>query len=331
MNEIITHNEKMRLECANAFSERVHNIFPQIIVKGEYITAKTPIECYCTNHNYTWNPRPCNLLSGFGCPKCGEEKRISKRRKPLEDIILELKEKHPNATIISDVSKILNTKSKVQMKCNICNNTWVTSLTNLLKNTNTTDCPNCARIRVAKQNTKTLSDLREEALEINQTVEPIGEYINTHTFVLCRCKIHTDTTFYQIPTTILNGSNSCPKCTTYKNEKKMLDILDKYNISYTPQKTFENCRDIRKLPFDAFLNDYNIVVEYDGEGHYIPIPRFQGDDGIMGLKRSQKHDQIKNNYCKKNNIGMIRIPYWERENMENYILENLKRYNIKIA
>lgn len=27
------------------------------------------------------------------------------------------------------------------------------------------------------------------------------------------------------------------------------------------------------------------------------------------------NDEIKNNYCKENNIPLVRIPYWERDNI----------------
>ena len=35
----------------------------------------------------------------------------------------------------------------------------------------------------------------------------------------------------------------------------------------------------------------------------------------------EKRDGIKNNYCKNNNIPLLRIPYWEFNNIEK-ILEN---------
>jgi len=41
--------------------------------------------------------------------------------------------------------------------------------------------------------------------------------------------------------------------------------------------------------------------------------------------KTQKHDNIKNNYCISNNIPLLRIPYWEKDNikdiLDNYLLE----------
>ena len=326
-----SNNERIRKECANTFQERVSNIFSNIVIKGEYINARENIESYCTVHNYTWFPKPYNLLSGFGCPICGRERSVKKRKKSVDDIVKVLKEKHPSSRIVSDTDDIVNTRSNITMECKICCNQWTTSIMNLTKNNNTTGCPECAKIRVANVHRKTLEELQKEVSAIDTTVEPIADYINTHSPVLCRCKIHTDTTFYEIPTSILRGCNSCPKCTIYKHEKIMLNVLDKYNLKYTPQKTFEDCRDINKLPFDAFLDDYNVAIEYDGEGHYYPIPRYKGDDGTYSFERAKSHDKIKNKYCEDNNIKLIRIPYWEQNNIEEYLISELSKYDIKVA
>ena len=122
-----------------------------------------------------------------------------------------------------------------------------------------------------------------------------------------------------------------PYMDSFNKEKDVISDFDKYNLKYTPQKTFEDCRDINKLPFDAFLEDYNIAIEYDGEGHYYPIPRYKGDDGTYSFERAKLHDKIKNKYCENNSIKLIRIPYWEQNNIEEYLISELSKYDIKVA
>lgn len=53
--------------------------------------------------------------------------------------------------------------------------------------------------------------------------------------------------------------------------------------------------------------------------HYYK-PKF----GEENFKKTQKHDKIKNEYCKSNNIRLLRIPYWEGNNMEKIIKDSLK-------
>ena len=110
----------------------------------------------------------------------------------------------------------------------------------------------------------------------------------------------------------------------------MLQILDKYRIKYTPQKRFNDCRDVKPLPFDAYLEDYNVALEYDGEGHYMEIPRSKHEDTTQKLKKVQYHDSLKNIYCEKNGIILIRIPYWEKNNLEEFLLLQLSKHGIHI-
>ena len=77
---------------------------------------------------------------------------------------------------------------------------------------------------------------------------------------------------------------------------------------YIPQKRFTQCRDKRPLPFDFYLPDYNICVECQGKQHYIAMEYFGGE---KQLKNQLLHDEIKRNYCKKENIKLIEISYLE--------------------
>ena len=105
--------------------------------------------------------------------------------------------------------------------------------------------------------------------------------------------------------------------------------MEKYNVVFIPQKRFDDCRRIYPLPFDFYLPSYNTIIEYDGEGHYYPVD-FKGHDGTETFQRTAKNDKIKNEYCKNNNINLIRIPYWDYDNIE-MILDNIlftQRYSL---
>ena len=64
------------------------------------------------------------------------------------------------------------------------------------------------------------------------------------------------------------------------------------------------------------------MIEYDGEQHYKAIDCWGGE---KALKRCQKRDEIKNKYCKKNGITLIRIPYWDFENIETILTTSLEK------
>ena len=83
-------------------------------------------------------------------------------------------------------------------------------------------------------------------------------------------------------------------------------FLIKNNINYTTQKKFDDCVNKSRLSFDFWIEDMNTLIEYDGEQHFKPIGVI---GGIKKLEYTQLCDKIKNEYCKNNNIRLIRISY----------------------
>ena len=52
------------------------------------------------------------------------------------------------------------------------------------------------------------------------------------------------------------------------------------------------------------------LIEFDGIQHYKEQKYFTHQ-----LKEIQYNDNIKNKYAKEHNIPLVRIPYWERDNI----------------
>lgn len=70
------------------------------------------------------------------------------------------------------------------------------------------------------------------------------------------------------------------------------------------------------LRFDFAIHEKGkliMLIEYDGEFHYRPIR------GQEALERQQIHDNLKNKYCSEHGISLLRIPYWESENIEKIL------------
>ena len=100
-----------------------------------------------------------------------------------------------------------------------------------------------------------------------------------------------------------------------KGNVKIADILDEANIPYEVEKTFVTCKDKKELPFDFYINN-SYLLEYDGEQHF-------DKNSIFDYEYTHKHDLIKNQWCKENNIPLIRIPYthYSKLNLQDLILE----------
>jgi hypothetical protein len=80
----------------------------------------------------------------------------------------------------------------------------------------------------------------------------------------------------------------------------------------------------QKLLFDFYLPEHNILIEYDGEQHFKPksFYRCSIETAKKSFNELKRNDIIKNEYCKKNNITLIRIPYTIK-NINKYLLNKL--------
>lgn len=160
----------------------------------------------------------------------------------------------------------------------------------------------------------TIEDVKKEIETRDPNYSVLStEYKGTHEHLLVRHNI-CGTEYLVSRTNFLSGKR-CPHCVESKGEKIIEKFLENNNISFIPQKRFTDSKDIENKPFDFFLEEYNLVIEYDGEFHYLPI--FGEDD----LHKQQRSDEIKTNYCKEKNISILRIPYWDFENIDNILSE----------
>ena len=66
--------------------------------------------------------------------------------------------------------------------------------------------------------------------------------------------------------------------------------------------------------------DLDFLIEYQGIQHYKPKSIF---GGMSGLQRQQFYDMQKRQYCKKNGIKLILIPYWDEQNIDYDYIMNL--------
>lgn len=134
------------------------------------------------------------------------------------------------------------------------------------------------------------------------------------------CKKHG--VFEQAPNGHLSGKG-CLKCRETHGENKIRMWLEKNNIRYETQKTFHKCRDKGLLKFDFYVPSKNFLIEFDGEQHYNFRTGNRGWNNRTTFKILKRRDEIKNNFSKNNGINLLRIPYFEMNNIENILYKNL--------
>ena len=183
------------------------------------------------------------------------------------------------------------------------------------------NCPKCSselrRISQAETTENFLTKCINLNLQENFSFEKVN-YINNRTNIIITCKIHGD--FSRNPDTFLR-TKSCPKCIKkFSGEEIISQYLESSKINFIKQYKFKNCKGLRnKLPFDFWLPDFNICIEYDGRQHFDKSSKFYSEELI-------KCDHIKNEYCSKNNINLIRISFLDKMNIQEIL--NCKLHTI---
>lgn len=300
------------------YIRKVNEINPNIMVTDKYIDAKTPITHYCIKHDIYWEALPTNILKGCGCSECGKEK-ISEKLSLTNEQYLE-KLKTNNSNIIS-LEKYIDMKTPILHKCLIHNVDFFTTPDSALQGCG---CYKCKSEKISSKTRKTHDQYIKEIFEKDSNIEVIDNYIDSHTPIRHKCK-KCEYEWLSSPSNVLNG-NGCPRCNSSKGEYNISKIFDFYKIKYETQKKFKKCKDINFLSFDFYLPDYNIAIEYQGKQHYEPVEYFGGD---KKFKIQQLHDKIKKEYCEKNDIHLLCIPYTEFDDIEQILLNYLKLYGFK--
>lgn len=145
-------------------------------------------------------------------------------------------------------------------------------------------------------------------------------YKGNHTKIKIICNNHGK---FEITPSLHKRGWGCPSCNTVKSkgEISIMETLDKLKIKYNHQARFNGCKRKSKLSFDFYLPEYNMCIEYDGIQHFKPIEFFGGKEYF---KIQLMNDQIKEDYCKDNNIKLLRIPYFKYNGIENAIFSSTK-------
>jgi len=142
-----------------------------------------------------------------------------------------------------------------------------------------------------------------------------------HFYYKCKCLFCNRE--YSALANTLNKTISCG-CQKSIGEYNIIQILQNNNISYIKEYCFPNS----KLRYDFALLDNNNqiykLIEFDGEQHYEQNIKNSGWNTYEKYQLTLENDLLKNQLAKNNNIPLLRIPYWERDNITLELLQSNK-------
>lgn len=272
----------------------------------------SPVLIICQKHGI-FRKVPSEHMGGCGCPKCAREQRKFNQM-TTKDFIEKAIKVYGNRY---DYSKTVYFKSnlKVKISCPEHGEFEVTPNNHLRGY----KCYHCAIEENAAKRRSNTEEFITKAIKVhgNKYDYSLVVYQGIAIKVKIVCPEHGE--FPQVPSAHLDG-RGCPRCQDSRGERKIALFLKGNNIRFKRQKKFSGCVYKRLLAFDFYLPKYKICIEYDGKQHFFPIEYF---GGLKEFERNQIVDRIKQDYCLKKSINLIRISYKEKK-IEAILEEKLR-------
>lgn len=272
--------------------KNLHNDFYDYSIVN-YSNNYSKIKIICPIHGI-FEQTPKQHLRGHGCKKCKGKKVLS-----TEDFVNESSKKHNNFYDYSNVN-YKTSHIKVKINCPI-HGIFEQKPNNHLHGQG---CPKC---NGGVSDTKKSWTKKANIIHNNNFDYSDVNYINSETKVAIKCK-KCKNIFMQRPGLHINKKQGCPHCKKSNGEKEIKEYLEEKNILFIQEKRYKSCKYIKELPFDFFLLNYNILIEYDGKQHFESVEFFGGEEAF---KKRVIKDNIKTNFCINENIFLYRISYKE--------------------
>lgn len=265
---------------------------------GEYINNRTPIVMKCPSGHITDTMILSSFKKGCRCSVC------SRKAKLTYDFVKSQFEKE-GYIMISETYKNANTKLHVQCPNN---HDWYVKYGHFYSG---------KRCGVCSNNKKLNYDFIKSEFEKEGYRLLSDEYINAKSKLNIICNFGHET--HTMTWNNFKRGQRCSECNISKGEKRINTWLKINNIEFIPQKTFNGLIGTKggNLSYDFYLPKYNLLIEYQGEFHDGNVPHQTQEDFNM----QQEHDRRKREYAKENGIGLLEIWYWDFDNIEE-ILKN---------
>lgn len=128
--------------------------------------------------------------------------------------------------------------------------------------------------------------------------------------ILWRCQCECGNQPLIKGTSLIHGVKSCG-CLKSKGEARIAELLNKNDIIFETQKTFNDCL-LPNTNYHAYFDfqvDNKYLIEYDGIQHFQSSNDTNSWNTQEHFIEVQKRDKFKDEWCAEKGIPLIRIPY----------------------
>ena len=281
------------------------------LLSEEYKNSQTPLLVQCEKEHDAYSVTLGNFKKGKRCKQCYYE-RIKKEKEKRKEVI----EKYITSRGYELIEILyIDNYEHVKIKCKK-GHEWIIRYDSFKRrNQECYECRNRNKtIRGDKEIEEYIKERGYEPMRIFKKEDNSGRII---TYITIKCfNNHEWTTRFH---SFRRGVN-CPCCNISKGEQEIMNWLEKNNIEYVyDDEYFKDLKGINGglLRPDFIIEDKRIWIEYDGEFHYKNIYETQNFENM------ETHDELKNKYAEENGWKLIRIPYWDFDNIEEILEKEL--------
>lgn len=213
-------------------------------------------------------------------------------------------------TIIEDTGKTKSTGKVWLCRCecgNICERTSTS-----IRKSPLNQCDICNNISRSKYH---INDLTNQRFGKLVALEKTNQRSSSGT-IIWKCLCDCGNICYIASNLLLNRKTSSCGCINYSIGERNIEVILKNNkikfiTQYIPKELVN-----KRFDF-AILDENDRVIrfiEFDGEQHYNKDMKgyWNSPNPANDFIKIKQNDIIKNEYCLKYNIPLVRIPYWER-------------------
>ena len=314
--------EKLSIQQVRKFVEENSEC---TLISTEYINSKKPLDFKCKcGKIFSVSYTGFKSQNRRNCRECGIKRRKINTAHTIEyvkDFIENIS--GSGCKLIS--TQYINNHTPLEIICK-CGNKFITDFSHFTSQ-NKRQCTECGNY-MRNNSTRLSKEYIKKYVEIDsksdcKLIECDYRSASSLIKVKCSCGEYFETTFNEFK---WNNRRRCTKCSMAisKMEKDIINLLKINKIEYIHQYKFKGCFDKRLLPFDFYLPNKRICIEADGRQHFEPVVfgNMTYSDALENFEIVKMHDEIKNKFCEEHNITLIRIPYWERKNL-NTILKSI--------
>lgn len=284
--------------------------------------------CICGNTR-VFRGRALRSGVGLKCSNCKNKNALDEREIYIQSLI---GSRYGRWTVIGDGDIRYSDKSQrlyYQLKC-VCDCGTIKDVdqSSLIKN-RSTSCGCLRKENAAKS--QTFDDLSGRDFG-NWTVIYRGDdkfYPGGGRSQMYYCECECGNSNFVARSILISGqSRSCGCLNEYKMESFVKSFLDINGLNYESQVIFDDLfgsgNQHLSYDFKVIFGDRIYLIECQGEQHYKPVEFF---GGVERFKRQQKHDVIKRDYAKNNDLILIEIDYKMSERTITNLLSDV--FNIK--